>query len=61
VCLDDVDHAGVFLELERLVGPGESGAAAQADLDAFARALGARLERTPETYDSLVRAAVTGT
>jgi hypothetical protein len=27
-------------------GPGESGAAVQADLDAFARALGTRLERT---------------
>jgi adenylate cyclase class 2 len=58
VCLDDVDHAGVFLELERLVGPGESGTAAQTDLDAFARALGAPLERTPDTYDSLVRAAL---
>jgi adenylate cyclase class 2 len=61
VCLDDVDHAGVFLELERLVGPGESGTSAQAELDAFARALGAPLERTPDTYDSLVRAALAGT
>jgi adenylate cyclase class 2 len=60
VCLDEVDHAGMFLELERVIGPGESGTSAQADLDAFARALGVPLERTPDTYDSLVRAALAG-
>lgn len=59
ICLDEVEHAGVFLEIERMVGGGESGVAVQAELDAFARTLGVDLERTTDTYDSLVRAALT--
>jgi adenylate cyclase, class 2 len=58
LCLDEVEHAGTFLEIERVIGPGESGEAVQADLDAYARSLGVELERTTETYDSLVREAV---
>jgi adenylate cyclase class 2 len=59
LCVDVVEHAGVFLEIERTAGAGESGAAVQEALDRFARSLGVELERTSETYDSLVRAALT--
>jgi adenylate cyclase class 2 len=58
LCLDDVEHIGAFLELERVIGPGQSGEAVQAELDAFARSLGVELARTTDTYDSLVRAAL---
>jgi hypothetical protein len=51
---------GVFLEIERVIPPGRSGEAVQAELDAFARSLGVELERTIDTYDSLLRAAVAG-
>jgi len=57
LCLDDVEHVGVFLEVERLVPHGESGEAAQRQLDEFVRSLGVPVERTRNTYDSLVRAA----
>ena len=60
LCLDEVEHAGAFLEIEKVIGPGQSGAVVQAELDAFARSLGVDLERTTETYDSLVRAALAG-
>jgi adenylate cyclase, class 2 len=58
LCLDEVEHLGAFLEIERVIPPGRSGATVQADLDAFARSLGVDLERTTDTYDSLVRAAL---
>lgn len=58
LCLDDVEHAGVFLEIEQVIGPGRSGLTLQAELDTFARSLGVQLERTTETYDSLIRAAL---
>lgn len=58
LCLDDVAHVGTFLEVEKVIGPGKSGETVQAELDEFARALGVGLERTTETYDSLVRAAL---
>jgi len=57
LCLDDVEHIGAFFEIEKVIGPEESGEAVQAELDAFARSLGVELERTADTYDSLVRAA----
>lgn len=60
LCLDAVEHAGAFLEVEKVIGPGQAGAAVQAELDAFARSLGVELERTTETYDSLIRAALAG-
>ena len=60
LCLDEVEHLGVFLEIERVVPPGRSGEAVQAELDAFARSLGVELERTTDTYDSLLRGAVAG-
>lgn len=58
VCVDEVEHAGLFLELETLVGPGVPGPVAQGRLDDFARGLGVRLERVSDTYDSLVRQAL---
>jgi adenylate cyclase class 2 len=58
LCLDEVEHVGAFLEVEKVIGPGQSGEVVQAELDAFARSLDVSLERTTETYDSLVRAAL---
>ncbi|HYU09419.1 MAG TPA: CYTH domain-containing protein [Gemmatimonadales bacterium] len=60
LCLDEVEQAGAFLEIEKVIGPGQSGEAVQAELDAFARSLGVELERTTETYDSLIRAVLAG-
>ena len=57
VCVDEVDSLGTFLELERRIPFGLSGEIVQADLAAFVSSLGIEAERTPETYDSLVRAA----
>jgi adenylate cyclase class 2 len=59
LCVDEVDGIGVFLEIERIVGAGEAGERVQAELDRFAVLLGVPLERTTDTYDSLVRAADT--
>ncbi|MFI0422848.1 class IV adenylate cyclase [Spongiactinospora sp. 9N601] len=59
ICVDEVEHAGVFVEIERTVDAAESGTAVQEQLDAFACSLGVRLQRTTDTYDSLVRAALT--
>jgi adenylate cyclase class 2 len=60
LCLDAVERVGAFLEVEKVVGPGQAGLEVQAELDAFARSLGVELERTTDTYDSLVRAALAG-
>jgi adenylate cyclase class 2 len=60
LCLDEVEGLGMFLEVERVIPEGHSGAAVQAELDAFARSLGVELERTTETYDSLLRTALLG-
>ncbi|MBG0823260.1 CYTH domain-containing protein [Planomonospora sp. ID91781] len=55
VCVDDVEHADCFFEIERTVTGGQPGRAVQEELDAFARSPGVDLERTTDTYDSLVR------
>jgi adenylate cyclase, class 2 len=60
VCLDHVEHVGIFLELERILDTDVSATHAQTELDRFARNLDTTLERTLETYDSLVRAALAG-
>jgi adenylate cyclase class 2 len=60
LCLDQVEHLGAFLEVEKVIGPGQLGEAVQAELDDFVCSLGVDLERTTETYDSLVRAAIVG-
>ncbi len=57
ICVDEVEHVGVFVEFERTAPSQEDGSAVQAELDALARSLGVALARTSETYDSLVRAA----
>ncbi|MGH3327954.1 MAG: class IV adenylate cyclase [Streptomycetales bacterium] len=61
LCLDEVEYAGVFLEIEKIVGPEQSATEVQTELDHFVRALGVDLERTTDTYDSLVRAALAPT
>ncbi|WP_246268240.1 class IV adenylate cyclase [Acrocarpospora macrocephala] len=58
LCVDEVEHAGQFLEIEKVLDTNESGTAAQEHLDTFARSFGVALERTTDTYDSLVRAAL---
>jgi adenylate cyclase class 2 len=57
ICVDEVEHTGVFIEFERTVNGQESSSAIQDELNALARSLGVELERTTDTYDSLVRAA----
>ncbi|MFC4565027.1 class IV adenylate cyclase [Nocardiopsis mangrovi] len=57
VCVDEVDHVGLFIEVETVVADDRDGVAAQAELDTFVRGLGLDVERTTDTYDSLVRAA----
>jgi adenylate cyclase class 2 len=56
VCVDDVERAGLFLEMERLVDAGPAALAVQAELDRIARSLGVPMQRVSDTYDSLVRA-----
>ncbi|MEN3308788.1 MAG: adenylate cyclase, class 2 [Micromonosporaceae bacterium] len=57
LCLDDVEQVGLFLEVEQLIARGGSGDAAQQRLDAFVQSLGVPLQRTTDTYDSLINAA----
>jgi adenylate cyclase class 2 len=58
LCVDDVDGVGAFLELERMVADNVPGETVQAELAGFVASLGIEAERTEETYDSLVRAAL---
>lgn len=60
LCVDEVDGIGAFLEIERIVSWGELGERVQAELDRFAATLNVSLERTTDTYDSLIRAARAG-
>ncbi|WP_331461334.1 class IV adenylate cyclase [Micromonospora tarapacensis] len=57
LCVDEVDGLGAFVEIERIVTDGEAGERIQADLNRFAATLDVSLERTTDTYDSLIRAA----
>ncbi|WP_189041314.1 class IV adenylate cyclase [Micromonospora sonchi] len=57
LCVDEVDGLGAFVEIERIVTDGEAGERIQAELDRFAATLDVFLERTTDTYDSLIRAA----
>jgi adenylate cyclase class 2 len=57
VCVDTVEGVGTFVELELVIDDDRDGLAVQAGLDAWARGLGVELERTTDTYDTLVRAA----
>lgn len=58
VCLDVVDHAGVFLEVEKLAGPDVEGLQLQAELERWVRGLGIEATRCEDTYDTLVRSAL---
>ncbi|MEH1130155.1 class IV adenylate cyclase [Micromonospora sp. CPCC 206061] len=58
LCLDQVEHAGAFLEVEQHVGLDQSGHDTQARLNKFVRSLGVPAQRVTETYDSLIRAAL---
>lgn len=58
LCVDEVDLLGTFVELERMVPDDVSGEAVQDELAQFVASLGIAAERTEETYDSLVRAAL---
>lgn len=58
LCVDEVETLGTFLELERIVPDDVPGEAVQAELAGFVASLGVQAERTRETYDSLVRAAL---
>jgi len=60
LCVDDVEHAGLFFEVEKVVGAGASALAVQAALDGLARSLGVAMQRVTDTYDSLVRRALAG-
>jgi adenylate cyclase class 2 len=59
LCVDEVVGLGTFLELEHMAGDEVSGEAVQAELAGFVASLDVDAERTAETYDSLVRAALT--
>lgn len=60
VCVDEVEHAGLFFEVEKIVGADTCPVAVQDQLDSFARSLGVALERVTDTYDSLVLGALPG-
>jgi adenylate cyclase, class 2 len=60
LCVDDVEHAGLFLEVEKVVTPDASALAVQAELDRLAQSLGVAMRRVTDTYDSLVRGALAG-
>ena len=60
VCVDEVQHAGLFFEVEKVVAAGGSALAVQEVLDGFARSLGVAMDRVTDTYDSLVRLALAG-
>jgi adenylate cyclase class 2 len=58
LCVDEVASLGAFLELERMVPDVTSGEAVQAELAEFVASLDIEADRTDQTYDSLVRAAL---
>jgi adenylate cyclase, class 2 len=55
LCVDELEGAGYFLELERLVADTVAAGPVQEELAAFAASLGVELMRTAQTYDTLVR------
>lgn len=54
ICVDEVERLGTFLEVERIVGAGQTGPEVQAELDAFVQSLGVYVQRTTNTYDSML-------
>ncbi|MGH3401675.1 MAG: CYTH domain-containing protein [Streptosporangiaceae bacterium] len=59
LCVDELDGVGVFVEVERLVPDGVPGEAVQAELARIVASPDVEAERSAQTYDSLVRAALT--
>ena len=59
-CVDDVEHAGLFFEVEKVIDADASALAVQAALDGLARSFGVASRRVSDTYDSLVRQALAG-
>lgn len=57
LCLDEVERAGCFLELECHPEPEQDADLVQAEMAQFVTSLGVRVEQVADTYDSLVRAA----
>jgi adenylate cyclase class 2 len=58
LCVDELDGVGVFVEVERLVPDDVPGEPVQAELAQFVVSLDVKAERSEDTYDSLVRAAL---
>ena len=58
LCVDDVEHAGLFFEVEKVVRPDASALAVQAELNELAQSLGVAMQRVTDTYDSIVRSAL---
>jgi len=61
MCVDELDGVGVFVEVERLVPDWVPGEAVQAELARFVASLDVEAERSAQTYDSLVQAALPST
>lgn len=59
LCVDEVDGVGTYVEVERLVPDGVPGEVVQAELARLVTALGVEASRTNDSYDTLVRAALT--
>ena len=59
LCVDELDGVGVFVEVERLVPDDVPGIAVHAELAQFVASLEVAAERSAQTYDSLVRSALT--
>lgn len=57
LCVDEVEGAGRFLEIERLAPDHVDSQAAQVELATLAESLGVPADRISETYDSLVHTA----
>lgn len=55
LCLDEVDGAGAFLEVEAVAAGTDGMGRMQAQLARWGASLGAPLERTGATYDQLVQ------
>jgi len=59
LCVDDVEAAGGFIELERLAPDYANALTIQSELAAFADSLGISAVRVTDTYDSIVHNAQT--
>jgi adenylate cyclase class 2 len=60
VCLDEVECAGLFFEVEKVLAADRCPVTVQGELDVFARSLGVPLERVTDTYDCLVAGVLAG-